>query len=459
MTLLAIHRAEDPTPMLTQLLLVIFLIAANGFFVAAEFALVKVRLSQIEILADNGKWTARLTKNILEHIDAYLSACQLGITLASLALGWIGEPFVAAVLKPAFEVLGLPESTEHIIAVAVGFAVITFLHITLGEQAPKIFAIQKSTPVSLASAPLLVGFYYVFKPFIWFLNVSSNLILRVVGLNVSSSHEQSHTEEELRLILAESTAGGSLSLGERRLMENVLDLEEKIARQVMIPRRDVVLLTAEAPLEENLRLVAQSKHTRFPLCEQGLDSVVGMVHAKTLLKSLIGDSKIESLKDLSKPVQFVPESIRLDKLLKEFLNSRSHMAMVVDEYGSVSGMVTFEDVLEQLVGEIQDEFDREQPPVIALSNDHFLVKGLCPLPLLEQQCGFSVPDATSETIGGLLSAQLGRIPVKGDSLCIGGFEVEVKESSQMRVDRVELIRTQSGEPEPNEPEEAGTESS
>lgn len=421
-----------------QLFFVISLILANGFFVAAEFALVKVRLSQLEVLANERRWSARLAKGVVNNLDAYLSACQLGITLASLALGWVGEPFVARIISPFLNRIGLGEHV-HAIALPVGFITITFLHITIGEQVPKILAIRKATGASLVVSPPLIAFYTIFRPFIWFLNASSNWMLRMLGFGAPSKKEQAHTEDELRLILAESAAGGSLSLGERRLMENVLDLEEKTARRIMVPRNDIVFLDVEDSLQDNLKTIAESRHTRFPLCDGGLDRVVGMVHAKKVLRILVGNSETVSLTDLATKIPIVPDTVKLDHLLREFLTSRVHLALVVDEYGSVTGMVTFEDVLEELVGPIQDEFDRELPPIVRRSGGKFLADGSCPLDLFLDHCMVPLPEVDAESVGGLIVEVLGHIPQEGESIRLGQFELVVKSVTETRVQKVEIL--------------------
>src|SRR5262245_7362776 len=312
-----------------KLVLVFLLVLANGFFVAAEFALVKVRLSQIEVLAQDGRWTARLARSVLSRLDAYLSACQIGITLASLGLGWVGEPFLGNLLRQLLPKIGVAPEWSHFLALPIAFASITFLHVTLGEQAPKILAIQKAKATTLAVSLPLVIFYYIFRPVIVVLNSASNLMLRIVGLKVVSKQEQAHSEEELRMILAESADGGSLSVGERLIMENVLNLEDKRARQVMVPRSDVVYLTTTRSVEENFRTVVESGHTRFPLCDGDLDHVVGMIHTKTLLQRMINKRPPSTIKELAQDVPFFPENIRLDTLLKHFLRGRRHLAMLV----------------------------------------------------------------------------------------------------------------------------------
>lgn len=439
---------------LIELIFVLLLVLANGFFVAAEFALVKARMSQIEQLAREGNWSAKIARMVLSHLEAYLSACQLGITLASLALGWVGERLVAKWMEPVAVAMGMKPESTHFFAVPVAFAVITTLHITLGEQAPKIFAIRSARRTVLAVALPLAIFFKVFWPFIWLLNMASNLLVRAFGIKAVDEHEQMHSEEELRLILAESAAGGELSRRERLMMENVMDLENKVARQIMVPRRDIVYLSTRRTLEENLPIVAESRHTRFPLCDGDLDRVIGMVHAKDLLGAVTNGQPIPSLTRLARKLPFLPETMRLDVLLREFQRNRTHVAMVVDEYGSVAGMVTFENVLEELVGPIQDEFDRELPHIIRRTDGRFLVDAMCPVDDLVEECRVQLPEEiTADTTGGLMVELLGHIPQPGEKVRIGRHELTVLDAEPTRVRRVEVVEI---EPNPHaEPDRGG----
>jgi len=438
---------------LLKILFVTLLAMANGFFVAAEFALVKVRLGQIEQDARAGLFTAKLAKSILYHLDSYLSACQLGITLASLGIGWLGESVLTDLFIPIVTLMGFGPATAHVIAIPLAFILLTFLHITIGEQAPKILAIRTARVMTLWVALPLWLFYNTFWPFIWVLNKSSNLILLCIGIKAANSHEQLHSEEELRLILAESAAGGEVSRRERLMMENVLDLEDKVARQVMVPRRDVVFLNSRKSSEENLAIIADSKYTRFPFCDGELDRVVGMIHTKDVLNSIANGDKSPSLVKLARKLPFLPETMRLDVLLREFQRNRTHVAMVVDEYGTVSGMVTFENVLEQLVGPIQDEFDRELPQIIRRGNGRVVVDGLCPLDNLVEQLHVVLPNVTADTTGGMIIELLGHIPEVGEKLRLGRHEFTVTEAEATRIRRVELVEL---EPAPeNESQESG----
>jgi CBS domain containing-hemolysin-like protein len=433
-----------------QLIFVLILVLANGFFVAAEFALVKVRLTQIEQLAREGSWSAKVARRILHHLDAYLSACQLGITLASLGLGWVGEDVGIKLLKPLLAAVGMAGAAEYL-ALPLAFVLITFLHISLGEQAPKILAIRAARATTLTVAWPLALFYKLLWPLIWVLHAASNLLLRLIGVRAPTAGEQLPTEEEFRLILSESAAGGELSRRERLMMENVLDLEEKVTRQVMVPRRDIVTLNTRRSIQENLQTISESQYTRFPLCDGDLDRVIGMVHTKDVLGAIASGGQLTSLTRLARKIPVLPETMRLDVLLREFQRNRTHVAMVVDEYGTVSGMVTFENVLEELVGPIQDEFDRELPMIIRRNNGRFLVDALCPVDDLREACRLTLPDVTSDTTGGLIVELLGHIPDAGEKLRIGRHELTVLEAEPTRVRRVEV---QEIEPETPDGEEA-----
>ena len=440
----------------SQLLIIAGLIFVNGFFVAAEFALVKVRTSQIEQLAEQGNWAAKLTSKTLDHLDAYLSASQLGITVASLALGYEIDKVVRS-LEPALESYGLGVGLRIgaftlTLAWLLAFSGVTFLHMALGEQAPKSVAIRSAKTISLWTAPVLIAFYYLFFPFIWLLNNASNLTLRVIGLGRSNHDEVAHTEEELRHIVAESVAGGHLSRNERVMIENVLNLEQKTARRVMVPRPDIVYLSLSRPLEDNLRIARQAGHTRYPLCEDDLTTVIGMIHVKDLFR-LGGPSNARpDLRKASRRVPFLPESLRLDQLLIEFQRNRVHLAMLLDEYGSVVGMVSLENVLEELVGPIQDEFDRETPQVLDMGNNVFEVDSTCPLDVLAATIGLEVPETDAETAGGLILDILGRLAKVGDSVIVDGHRLTVVRADPTRIRTIRVEKLEGEAAQPSKPE-------
>jgi CBS domain containing-hemolysin-like protein len=431
--------------MIWQIIVVLLLVGANGFFVAAEFALVKVRSSEIDRAVERSNKSARLAHHMLEHLDAYLSACQLGITLASLGLGWAGEPMVARMIEPAFGALGLPEERVHYVAFPLAFGVITFLHLTVGEQAPKIASIQKARETTLLVAHPLALFYRVFRPFIWLINVSSNGILRLVGLETVSEHEKAITEEEVRVILTQSAAVGHLTPRERRIMENVLDLADKMARPYMVPRNQIVYLNRNDTMKDKLEKASQSGHTRLPLCDGDLDHILGTVHIKDVFKTMTLDGDLTSLVQVAREAVFLPETVKLDRLLKEFQKAKTHMAILVDEYGSVSGMITLEDVLEEMVGPIEDEFDADEVPLIVKRGDGFEVDARCPIDDFAEKCGVEIPEGLNvDSVGGILVESLGHIPRAGEIVRLGNRKITVLASEPTRVSRVLVERDHGG---------------
>jgi CBS domain containing-hemolysin-like protein len=419
------------------------LIFVNGFFVAAEFALVKVRTSQIDQLVEEGNWAAKLTSRALDRLDAYLSASQLGITVASLALGQAIDELVPGI-RSLLGRIGLSGAAPFL-----ALSLVTFLHMALGEQAPKSLAIRSAKVVALWTAPILIAFYYIFWPIIWLLNAASNLTLWCLGLGGKVDHaELAHSEEELRHIVAESAGGGHLSRRERVMIENVLNLEEKSARRVMVPRPDVVYLSLARPLEDNLRTVRQAGHTRYPLCEDDLTTVIGMIHVKDLLRAMASKDARPDLRKIARKVPFLPETLRLDQLLFEFQRDQVHLAMLLDEYGSVVGMVTMENVIEELVGPIQDEFDREEPLIAEVGDHVFEVDASCPIDVLADATGVEVPETDAETAGGLVLDLLGRLARPGDSVTVDGHRLTVLQADPTRIRRlrVEPLRVEPTAP-------------
>ncbi len=421
------------------------LVFINGFFVAAEFALVKVRTSQIDQLVEEGNWAAKLTSRALDRLDSYLSASQLGITVASLALGYAIEKVVEPIGHLLVKV-GLPDQGWTVwgfaipIASVIAFSIVTFLHMALGEQAPKSLAIRSPKAIALWTAPVLIAFFYIFWPLIWLLNSASNLTLRLMGLGKIDHAELTHTEEELKHIVAESVLGGHLSRNERMMIENVLNLEEKTARRIMVPRPDIVYLSLSRPLEDNLRIARQAGHTRYPLCEDDLTTVLGMIHVKDLFRNGVSATSRPDLRRMSRKVPFLPETLRLDQLLGEFQRNQVHLAMVLDEYGSVVGMVSLENVLEELVGQIQDEFDREMPQVEPQADGSFEMDASVPLDVFADACGIEPPETDAETVGGLILDLLGRLAREGDSVKVEGYKLTVIKADPTRIRRVKVER-------------------
>jgi CBS domain containing-hemolysin-like protein len=425
--------AADPL----YIILAFVLVLVNAFFVAAEFAMVKVRRTRIETQAAQGNWQARAALVVHRHLDAFLSACQLGITLASLGLGWVGEPAFAHLFGSAFAALGL--ESPHWIAAAVAFFIITVLHIVVGELAPKSYAIRATERVALLVAVPMRMFQFVFRPALWLLDRASNATLRLLGVSADTT-ELAHSEEELRMLLAESHRVGVLSGSKRELLENVIDYSERMAKHVMVPRADIAYLSLTRALEENLAVTTQSAHTRFPLAATDIDHVVGMVHVKDLFNRRDQLKSSEDLGSLKREILFVPETRTLDALQRDFQQRRTHMAIVVDEYGGTSGLVTLENVLEELVGEIQDEFDRE-PPAVEETPDGLVFDGLILIDDVADRLGVRLPEPPDvSTIGGLVASQIGRIPRVGDRVVIAGSEFAVVEMRGRRLTKVLVAR-------------------
>ena len=340
-------------------------------------------------------------------------------------------------LEPAFASFGLPAEKVHYLAFPIAFFVITFLHLTVGEQAPKIGAIQRARSTALLVAYPLAAFYAVFKPFIWLINVSSNWMLRIAGFTPVSEHDESITEDEIRTILTQSAAVGHIGARERRMMEKVLDLEDKVARSHMLPRNQILYLNRNDTLAKNLEIVARSGHTRFPLSDGDLDHVCGTVHVKDMFKAMNLGSELVSLDDVARETLFLPETIKLDKLFREFQKKKKHLAVLVDEHGGVSGMITLENVLEQMVGPIEDEFDSEIPLIVKKGEGRFEVNAACPVLEFAEKCSVQVPrDVDADTIGGVMIAMLGQIPRVGDTVSFSHHKVTVLEAEPTRVTRI-----------------------
>ena len=422
------------------LILALLFVAANGYFVAAEFAIVKVRATQLAELADKGSVRAKMARRLTKQLDAYLSATQLGITLASLALGWIGEPAFATLIEPLVHNAGLfAPAVAHSISATFAFAVISILHIVFGELAPKSIAIQKPVGTSLWIAHLLRFFYLVMFPAIWVLNGFSNLVLRAVGIRPASESEMAHSQEELRLILAHSGEAGVISQPKKEIIEGVFQFSKRTSRQIMVPRTDVAILSTTSTLEENLEVIRSTRHTRYPLCEGDLDRTIGLIHVKDLfLAQLRGHGR--SLTELRRDILFIPENTTVEHLLEQFLEGTTHMAVILDEYGGASGIVSLENITEELFGQIQDEFDRERLEVEPLGEGKYRVRGDYLIEDLAGRLKLDVGEPPEETVGGYVVAQLGREVQPGDRCTLGKLDIEVLEGERYRVRWVMVSR-------------------
>lgn len=434
--------------MFWNVLVIFLLVFLNGFFVASEFALVKVRGSQLEALEDENEKRVTFTRHIISNLDAYLSATQLGITLASLGLGWIGEPYVARLLEPWLSRIGIDHGPAlHGISFTLGFAAITYLHIVLGEVTPKSIAIRKPLVLSLwISAPLHL-FYLVFRPAIWFLQTSADWILRrVLRMNPVAETELGHSEEELRVILTESDSGSDVTALSKELLINALDFRRRVVRDIMTPRGDVVYLDIQDSFEANLDIALKSGHTRFPLVQGHLDNTIGLIHIKDLMREMKKEKP--DILAVKRDLTPVPEFMPLEKLLKLFLAKRAHFAVVVDEYGGAVGIVTLDNVLGELVGEIKDEFDQEQAKkFVRLNEGEFVVQGQVNLYELRELAGLELEAADVSTIGGYVVQLLGHLPKQGEQVRIGNYVVTITQTDGRRVLQLHFKRQEpAGEP-------------
>lgn len=422
--------------------LAILLVFANGFFVATEFAIVKVRATRIQALVDEGTPGSATALKMVEHLDAYLSATQLGITLASLGLGWLGEPAFAALLEPVLVGL-VPEGSSttlaHTVSVVIAFSIITFLHIVIGELAPKSLAIQRAEATTLAVALPMRMFYFLFYPAIVLLNGLAAWVLRLFGLHSVGESHDAHSEDELRVILHSSAQAGAITTARAELLERALEMAQKTARQVMVPRNQVKFLDVEEPLEKCISDARAAGHTWLPVCRGNLDEVEGLVNAKDLF-FLLSRGELRSLAQVQRPVLFIPENATLEQLLAEFRRRRRQTALVVDEHGGTSGLVTIADVVAEVVGDVA-ELGRRMDEVRALPGGRFELPGTTQLDDLEERLDVNFDldeDEEGEvtTIAGYLMARLGRVPEKGDTLKLDMWRILVEEVDGPRVVRV-----------------------
>ncbi len=427
---------DAPEVILVKLLAIFLLVLMNSFFVASEFAIVKVRSSQLQACLEQGRKAAREAKKVTSRLDAYLSATQLGITLASLGLGWIGEPYIASMIEPFLFKVGIQTpAIIHGIAISTGLLIITILHIVLGEMAPKSIAIRNALPTALFVSRPLQWFYVPFSPFIRLLNGASNAFLKYcLRIQPVEEFERAHSEQELRVILAESEKSKEVSSMGKKILINTLDLRRRVVRDIMTPRGEVIYLDVEESFESEIRRAINSRHTRFPLCRGHLDDSFGLVHIKDLL-ALVHQGKAD-LMTIRRDLLHVSEMMRLDKLLPLFLSKHAHLAVVVDEYGGAVGIVTLDNVLEEIVGSIQDEFDTSEQEFQKINEQEFTVEGTLALYELAEMLhtDFGSPDVS--TIGGYITVELGHIPLKGENIRIENYVATVIETDGRRVLRV-----------------------
>lgn len=415
--------------MVLNIFLLALLIALTAFFVSSEFAMVKVRTSRINQLIAEGNDKAHDAKKVISNLDEYLSACQLGITITALGLGWLGEPTIERLLKPVFVSLDLQPSITQILSFIFAFSVITFLHVVIGELAPKTFAIQKAEAITLGFAKPLIWFYKVMYPFIWALNGSARFVTGLFGLRPVSEHEIAHSEEELRIILTESFKSGEINQSEYKYVDRIFEFDNRIAKEIMVPRTEIISLDENATLAEVLQIVLNERYTRYPVIGGDKDNILGLINVKEILTDCIR-KKCEEEKPVVqyiKPVIKVIETIPIHDLLLKMQKERSHMAILFDEYGGTAGLVTAEDILEEIVGEIRDEFDADELPFIQkIDTDHYVLDAKLLISETNDLLGTNLSEEEVDTIGGWILTQKFDLE-KGDSIKQDGYQFIIKE--------------------------------
>ncbi|HEX2181307.1 MAG TPA: hemolysin family protein [Rubrobacteraceae bacterium] len=426
---------------LLRILAALVLVALNGLFVAAEFAFVRIRATQIDRLVEEGRATAGMVREARRKLDQYLAVCQLGITISSLGLGALAEPVVDALLvRPLFELFGLPEGWSHTLAFPLAFGIVSFAHVVFGELAPKTVAIQSPERTSLFVAPFMRFFYYLLLPFTIVFNGTANAITRALGYPPASESDETYSEGEIRQLVAQSTRHGTLEEDEEEMVDAVFELNDTVAREIMVPRPDVVTLPADLPLRKLVSVAAAGNYTRYPIYEgETPDRIIGAVHIKDVLRAVEAEGGLDAhltARDLMREVLVVPENRPLDGILEDFQKQELQMAIVIDEWGSFEGLFTLEDIIEEIVGEIRDEFDEEEPAVHRLPDGSYSIDGRIPIGVVNEALGSSFESEDFDTIGGLVLGRLGRVPEVGDEIRLDGYLLRVDEVDGPRVAQV-----------------------
>ncbi|MGN6543796.1 MAG: hemolysin family protein [Aureliella sp.] len=430
---------------LVEILVALLLVGVNGFFVAAEFSLVKIRISRIDQLVANNRLFAKTARWLAERLEQSLSACQLRITMASLALGYVGEPAFEQLLTPWLPKIGITSETAiTAIAFIVSFVVITSLHLVIGEQAPKIFAIRQPESLLLWCAMPLKGFYLMTYPLMGALSVSTDSLLRLLGLGEVGEHDIPYTEEEIRALLREAHIHGNLTRSEHRLIDAVFEFDDMVCRRIMVPRIEIEFIDINEDVHQSLDMVRRTKHTRYPVCDGSLDEVLGVIHVKDMVGREV-DSSFD-FRTIMRPPKKVPENMPISKLLRHFQGTHQLLAFVIDEYGTVIGMVTLENVLEEIIGDVADEFDVENPEIVPDGPGAYIIQGSAAVGDVESQLQLSFGDADVDTMSGLLMDVAERIPAAGDVIDLNVAEAKVLEVADDRVTRLRLRITKPAEP-------------
>jgi CBS domain containing-hemolysin-like protein len=424
-----------------NLSVIAILIAFTAFFVSFEFAIVKIRSTRIDQLVAEGNKKAIAAKTIVTNLDEYLSACQLGITVTALGLGWLGEPTVEHLLHPLFTQLNLPESASGILSFIIAFASVTFVHVVVGELAPKTVAINKAEAVTLIFAKPMIIFYKIMYPFIKALNGSARMIVGIFGLKPASEHEEAHSEEELQLIISESYKSGEINQSEYKYVNNIFEFDDRLAKEIMVPRTEIVVFDKSQTLEECLEIVKKENYTRYPVIDGEKDNIVGMLNMKEVLTDYISGKNLDTpIDEYTRPVIQVIESIAIHDLLVKMQKERVHMAILMDEYGGTAGLVTVEDILEEIVGEIRDEFDEDEVPEINKINDNkTIVDGKVLIDEVNDLFGLDIHEDDMDTIGGWILSEKMDV-VEGDKVKYGDYEFKVLEIDGYHIKLLEIVK-------------------
>jgi CBS domain containing-hemolysin-like protein len=428
---------------LFNLFIIAILIAFTAFFVSSEFAMIKVRTTRIEQLLGEGNKKAEAAKKVLSNLDGYLSATQVGITITSLILGWLGEPTIRELLNPLFEKINIPVSVEQVVSFILAFLIITFFNVVLGELAPKTLAIQKAEGIMLRFAPALILFHHVMYPFIWILNRSARFVSGLFGLQPVSDAEISLSEEELRMILSESYKSGEINQSEYRYVNKIFEFDNRIAKEIMVPRTEIVTFSKTATMKEILETIKQEGYTRYPVIDGDKDNILGIVNIKEVLTDCIDQKCLdeEPLIPYIKPAMHVIETIPIQELLLKLQKSRSHMTVLSDEYGGTAGLVTVEDIIEEIVGEIRDEFDTDELPLIQKKGEgHYILDGKVLIEEVNDLLGTNIEEDELDTIGGWFLGQKFDIQ-QGDTIEKEGYCFVIKENEGHHIMYIEVKKT------------------
>jgi CBS domain containing-hemolysin-like protein len=429
-----------------NLVFIAILIALTAFFVASEFAIVKIRSSRIDQLLEEGNQRAISTKKIITNLDEYLSACQLGITVTALALGWIGAETFASLLSPFMALLSLPDTVSKTLTIILSFMLITFIHVVIGELAPKTVAIQKAEAIALLTSKPLMAFYKIMYPFIWALNGSARLAARLVGVEPASEHEIAHTEEELQIILSESLKSGEINQSEFKYVNNIFEFDNRIAKEIMVPRTEMISLSKDDLVKDFIDVFHAEKFTRYPVIDGDKDHIIGLVNVKEILTDLVQHKQVTNvtLEPYIRPIIRVIDTVPIHDLLVKMQSERIHMAVLMDEYGGTSGLVTIEDIVEEIVGEIRDEFDTDEVPEIRKNPDgSYIFDSKVLISEINDLLGTDLDDTDIDTIGGWVLTE--KYDAKmGDTIDLEGFELTIIDMEDHHIHYVKIQQKVKG---------------